>query len=506
MSYLLSVDAGTTASKVGLFNVKGELLASSAREYDLITPSPAQVEIAADTIWEAFVSCVHEILRRGFCPDEIKAIGIAAQGETLIPVDKGAQPLRNAIVWLDNRAQEEAIEIGKEFDSLTFYKTSGQVKPVPTWPASKILWLKKHEPSTFENASKYILVEDYLIHKMTKRFVSEGSLLCSTTYWNIRTRKWWNEMLDFIGITPDQLPEVWESAEPIDTLTGEAAEDLGLAKSTLVCTGALDQAAGAVGVGAIQPGLFSENTGAALAICAPLDELRMDSKRQMPIHYFAKPATYMVHTFTTGGMVLRWFRDRFCQRGGISTVAPTNVDSYDIIDAEAAKVPPCSEGLVMLPHLQGAMAPESNPSAKGVFYGFTLRHTKAHFARAIMEAIACVIRRNIEALHDMRIEIAEIRALGGGAKSSLWKQIEADMTGKSVVTTIAQSEACLGAAILAGKAAGVFNSIDEACARMVRINERFIPNSKNFDTYSGLYRKYTRLYDDLLNLFSEEKT
>jgi sugar (pentulose or hexulose) kinase len=504
MSYFLSVDAGTTASKVALFNSSGELLASSTREYDLITPSPLEVEVGAEVFWHAFASGVHEVLKSGVRPEDIKAIGIAAQGETLIPVDSKAEPVRNAIVWLDSRAQDEAIAISDEFDDGTFYRITGQVKPAPTWPASKILWLRKHEPATFEKASKYILVEDYLIHRMTGKFVSEGSLLCSTTYWDIRSRKWWDEMLDLIGITADQLPEVRESAEPIDTLTTQAAEDLGLARSTLVCTGALDQAAGAVGVGNIRAGLFSENTGAALAICAPLSELKMDPKGQMPIHYFVKPGSYMVHTFTTGGIVLRWFRDRFCQPE-IDSGASRGMDPYDVINIEAAKVPPGSEGVVMLPHLQGAMAPESNPCAKGVFYGFTLRHTKAHFARAIMEAIACTVRRNIEALHDMGMEVDEIRALGGGAKSKLWKQIEADMTGKPVVTATAQSEACLGAAILAGKAAGNFKSLDDACARMVRLKDRFTPNSKNLDTYNGLYRKYTRLYDDLYNLFSEEK-
>ena len=503
MVCFLSVDAGTTASKVALFKQDGELLASSTREYELITPSPLEVEIDAETLWRAFTSGVHDVLESGVRPDDIKAIGISAQGETLIPVDSEAKPLRRAIVWLDSRAQNEADAINAEFDE-TFYKITGQVKPSPTWPASKILWLKRHEPATFEKASKYILVEDYLIHRMTGKFVSEGSLLCSTTYWDIRTRKWWDEMLDFVGITADQLPEVRESAEPIDTLLARPSEDLGLARSTLVCTGALDQAAGAVGVGNVHAGLFSENTGAALAICAPLEELKMDPKRKMPIHYFAKPGTYMVHSFTTGGMVLRWFRDKFCQ-SEMDIATSKGLDPYDVISTDAAKVPPGSEGLVMLPHLQGAMAPESNPHAKGVFYGFTLHHTKAHFVRAIMESTACTVRRNIEALHDMGIEIDEIRALGGGAKSKLWKQIESDLTGKPVVITTSQSEACLGAAILSGKAAGIFKSVDEACEKMIQTKARFTPNINNFGTYDELYRKYTRLYEDLCGLFSEEK-
>ena len=505
MSYILSVDAGTTASKVALFDTDGKLITSSTNEYELSTPSPLEVEVDAATLWNAFKNGVAQVMKCGISPGDIRAIGISAQGETLIPTDVTGKPLRNAIVWLDNRAQEEADILDREFNHGSSYAITGQVKIVPTWPAAKIFWLKRHEAKTFQQTEKYLLVEDYLIHRMTGKYVAEGSLLCSTTYWNIRTRKWWYEMLDFIGITADQLPDIRESAEPVSTLLPETAQELGLSKTTLVATGALDQAAGAVGVGNIRQGLFSENTGAALAICAPLEELKLDPKKAMPIHYFVKPATYMVHTFTTGGMVLRWFRDRFCQPE-IQVGSLMGLDPYDIMGSEVAQIAPGSEGLVMLPHLQGAMAPESNPHAKGVFYGFTLRHTKAHFVRAIMESVGCIVRRNIEAIEEMGMRVREIRALGGGAKSRIWKQIEADLTKKPVVTTHAQAEACLGAAVLAGKAAGLFKSVDDACTKMVQIKEQFKPNETNFEAYDESYGKYVQLYNDLCSLFGKERT
>jgi xylulokinase len=506
MVYILSVDAGTTASKVALFNEDGKPLATSTKEYGLIIPKPLEVEVDAETLWNAFKMSVHEVLKKsGVTADDIEVIGISAQGETLIPIDRDGKPLRRAIVWLDSRAQEEAKILQREFNDGSSYKITGQVKIVPTWPASKIFWLSRHEPRTFSKISKYLLVEDYLIYRMTNRFVAEGSLLCSTVYWNINTKKWWNEMIDFLGITADQLPEIREPGEPVDTLSSKAADDLSLSRDTLVSTGALDQAAGAVGVGNIHPGMFSENTGGALAICAPLKKLIFDPKTRMPIHYFALPDTYMAHTFTTGGIVLRWFRDNFSQPE-INVGSMTNIDPYDLIDREAAQIPPGSEGLVMLPHLQGAMAPEANPKAKGVFYGFTLRHTKSHFARAIMEAIACIVRRNIDTLGDMGITVREIRALGGGARSQLWKQIEADLTKKTVViTSIEKAEACLGAAILAGKASGIFKSVDDACRCMVRIKKRFTPDSETSKVYNELYVKYIQLYDDLCNLFEKEK-
>src|SRR5208283_2960519 len=504
MNYLLSVDVGTTASKISLFDERGELIAISGQEYTLLTPTSLAVEIEPETLWSAFKKGVSEVLSKSKVDkNEIRALGISAQGETLVLVDREGEPLRNAIVWLDNRAQQEAELLSKEFDQQSTYRITGQVSIVPTWPASKILWIKRNEPELFRKTFKYLLVEDYLIYKMTGKFVAEGSLLCSTVYWNINTRKWWSEMLDRLEITPDQLPEIRESGEVVAELTPSVAAELGLSPRTIVSTGALDQAAGATGVGNIRSGTFSENTGAALAICAPLDAPLFDPRGRMPVHYFVKPGSYMAHTFTTGGMVLKWFRDNFCQQE-MQVAAASGVDAYDLLGMEASRVAPGCEGMVMLPHLQGAMAPEANPKAKGVFYGFTLRHTKAHFARAIMEAVACIVRRNMETLRDLGIRVEEIRTLGGGARSAVWKQIEADITQRPVLTMKNEEAACLGAAILAGKAVGMYKSIDEACEKMVSVKKRFEPNPANFEIYEKTYQRYVQLYDDLVGVFAKD--
>jgi xylulokinase len=502
MNHILAVDAGTTASKISLLREDGELAATSTQEYSLITPTALSVEIGIDTLWNAFKRGVYEVLKKSKVnKDEIRAIGISAQGETFVPIDVNQDPLRNAIVWLDNRAQEEADILSKQFDEGgRSFKITGQVKIVPTWPASKILWIKRNEPDIFRKTSKYLLVEDYLILRMTGKCVAEGSLLCSTMYWNINTRKWWNEMLETLEITPDQLPEIRGSGEAVGELIASTASELDLSSKTIVSTGALDQAAGATGVANIKPGMFSENTGAALAICAPLDKPIFDPKGRMPIHYFVKPASYMAHTFTTGGMVLRWFRDNFCSQE-MSVGAAAGMDPYDLLGREAESVAPGSEGLLMLPHLQGAMAPEANPKAKGVFYGFTLRHTRPHFARAIMEAVMFIVRRNMEVLEDIGIHVNEIRSLGGGARSRTWKQMEADITHKPVFTMRNEEAACLGAAILAGKAVGLYSSIEEACEKMVHVKERFEPNPTNFNVYDKAYGDYVKVYNDLCSMF-----
>ena len=314
-----------------------------------------------------------------------------------------------------------------------------------------MLWVKKNEPDLFSKVDKVLLIEDYFIYKMTGKFVAEGSLLTSTTYWDINTKKYWPEMLEFIGLNLDQLPEIRESGEVVANLNDSAAKELDLSTNTQICTGALDQAAGAIGVGNVKEGGFSENIGAALAICVPVSEPTFDPNRNMPLHYFIKKDMYMVHTFTTGGMTLKWFRDVFSQsEKALAELLDT--DAYDLLGREAATIPPGCEGLTMLPHLTGSLAPDVNSKAKGVFYGFTLKHNRAHFVRAIFEAIGYIIRRNIDALANMGIDVTELRSLGGGSKSEVWNQIKADITGKTLITVDCEESACLGAAILAGKA------------------------------------------------------
>lgn len=501
MTYLFSFDSGTTATKTAIYNLEGVPLGTSTIEYELINPTPAKVEIETEKLWKALKRGTKDVLEEsGVDPGEIPALAMSVQGETLIPIDKKGNPLRNGIVWLDNRAEEEAEILQEQFGEKV-YKTTGQCKITPTWPISKIFWIKRNEPEIFEKVHKYLLVEDYMIYRLTGKLVSEGSLLCSTVYWDINSKTWWDEILDYVGISKDQLPEIREPGEEIASIKPEIASELGLSPETTVCTGALDQACGAVGVGNIKPGLFSENTGGALAICAPTEKPVFDPKQRMPCHYFAMPDTYMSHTFTTGGMVLKWFRDKFCKmEKQVEDEAGTS--AYELIDQEAQSVPPGSEGLVMLPHLQGAQAPENNPKAKGVYFGFTLRHSKPHFARAVMEAIACILRRNIEVLEDMGIKPSEVRLLGGGSKSKIWNQIKADIIKRPTITMEAgEDAACLGAAILAGNATGIFDTVEEGCEMMTSMKEKFKPEKENFSVYDKLYRKYLSLYESLLELF-----
>ncbi len=487
MDTILAVDLGTTALKCALHDLQGNVVAKDTEEYQLITPDALSVEMDTETYWRAFNTAIAKVMKvSGIAPADVKALGLSAQGETLIVVDKSGRPLRRAIVWLDNRAQSEADELGELLGHRHAYETTGQVR--------------RHEAQLFDKVGKFLLLEDYFLHRLTGEYVCEGSLVTSTCYWNFRTKEWWPEMLTTLGITTAQLPRYFESGVPVGKLLPKVAEELGLSPQTVACTGALDQACGAIGVGNIRPGIFSENTGAALAICATVSQPTLDPSNRMPCHYHGVPDLYMLHTFTSGGIVLRWFRDEFAQMERAVAQA-SGFDAYDLMGAEAARVPPGSEGLVMLPHLQGAMAPEANPKARGVFFGFTLRHGRSHFTRAIMEAVGFIVRRNIEVIEGLGVPVNEIRALGGGARSRIWKQIEADITRRPVVTTTNEEAATLGAAILAGKAVGLYASIGEAAGQMVQIKERFEPNRENFALYEEAYQTYVQLYNRLCPLF-----
>jgi sugar (pentulose or hexulose) kinase len=235
-----------------------------------------------------------------------------------------------------------------------------------------------------------------------------------------------------------------------------------------------------------------------------VDHPFMDPQRRMPCHYHGMPGTYMAHTFTTGGIVLKWYRDMFCQEE-MRVGALSGIDPYDLLGRQAERVAPGADGLVLLPHLQGAMAPEANPKARGVLYGITLRHTKGHVARAILESIACIVRRNIEVIEGLGIPVKEIRVLGGGARSAVWNQIKADVTGRAVLTMENEEAACLGAAVLAGMGVGVYPSLAQACRKMVKAKSRHLPDASRANVYAGLYENYVGLFDALGGMFAKNE-
>ena len=500
MRHFLTLDAGTTSMKVACIAETGRIAATYTQEYTLATPTTMMAELDADTYWDAARSGIRDVLERAdLASEDIIAVAISSQGETLINVDRRGRPLRRAIVWMDNRSVEEAREVEAHFGLDTVHRTTGQPQVVPTWPATKIAWLKRHEPDVFRSTAKFCMVEDFLLFQLTGQWVGEMSVHSSTLWLDINSGRLWPEMLAFLGVDQGQFPDIKGAGEVVGHILPAVARELGLSDRTLVATGALDQPAGALGAGNVRPGMCTETTGAVLAAVITLDTPVLDPARGLPCHVHGIPGKkyYLMPWGQTAGLVLKWFRDAFCNE-----LVDRDETSYEALAEEASCTPPGCDGLVCLPHLSGAASPEFDPHAKGVFYGVSLKHTRGHFVRAIMESVAFMLEKNLKLLPALGIRVDEIRSLGGGAKSALWNQIKADVTGTPVLTIGSAEAACVGAAMLAAVAVGVYADVEQAAASMVTLKDRYEPSAQTREAYGQAYETYVRLYEALSPLFS----
>lgn len=462
----LGVDYGTTSVKAVLFDEKLTELASATEEYTLNTHGD-RVELEAEKYITFFKNALSAVRAKG----QVDCLAIDTQCETLILADAEGKPVRDAIVWLDNRAVEEAKEIEARFGRQKVYEITGQPEITATWPAAKLLWVQRHEPEVWAKTKKIFLLEDYVLHALTGRFVTEKTLQSSSLYFDIHTGGWWGEMLSFIGVTEDMLPELLDSGAAVGTYDG-----------IKIVTSAMDQVAGAIGAGVTSPGTVSVMTGTTMAIYLPTDQVppyRADSF--VPCHYSFDGGYALLSWSPTAGMALKWFRE-----------ALLSDKSFRELDELAAAVPPGADGLVFLPYLCGSTMPKYNPDARGSFTGLTPEHGAGHFVRSIMESVAFLLKQN---LADLTAEVSEIRVMGGGAKSPLWCGMKADVTGKRLLTLKNKETACLGSAILAGVGAGVFSSVEDAC-RMIGTDREYAPSGAD---YTAAYANFQK-YDTILNV------
>ena len=495
---VLGIDVGTTSVKGVLLNHQGVILASAMKEYALDSGPNDTCEVHPDIYWNITCQVIHDVIFEAkINPESVKGLAFSSQGETLIVVDADGKPIRKAIVWLDNRSTVEAAEIEVQFGNQLIMDRTGQPEVVPTWPATRILWLRKNEPETFRKAHKYLLVEDYLMYRMIGQYHTEHSLVSSTLYFDITKKIWWTEMLEFMGISVNQLPEIHSSGTPVGTLTTEAAWDTGLTANTQCITGAYDHPAGAIGAGSIHSGDVTLTIGGSMAMVVSIEKPVADLALKLPCQCHAVDGLYFLLPYgQTAGMVLKWFRDEFYGTK-IREARKKGMDAYDLMVEKAAKIAPGADGLIMLPHLMGAGSPEFNPEAKGVFAGIKMGMTKAHFTRAILESVACMIHRNILIMKEQGILIRDIHVLGGGSKSRLWIQILADMTGIPIHTLMISDNAATGAALLAGVGTGLFADLDAACLISVKSHTRIEPDPLLKNSYRMVYEKYLKLYQSL---------
>lgn len=441
-------------------------LTSTLEDYTLNTQGD-RVEFPSEKYFTLLTNAINNAKKTA----NIDALAIDTQCETLILTDENGNPVRDAIVWLDNRATDEAEIIEKQFGRKKVYEVTGQPEITATCPAAKLLWVKKNEPEVWAKTKKIFLLEDYLLYKLTGRFVTEKTLQSSSLYFDVKNGSWWDEILEFIGVDKDMLPELLDSG----VLVGEY-------DGIKIVTSAMDQVAGAIGAGVIKEGIISEMTGTTMAIFMPTEKMpEYDENSFVPCHYNFDGGYALLSWSATAGMALKWF-----QKGFLAD------KSFRELDEMAEKIAVGSDGVTFLPYLCGSTMPKYNPDARGSFTGLTPEHTPAHFARAIMESVACMLKSNLDYLG---VPVEEIRIMGGGAKSPLWCSMKTDLTGKKLVTLKNKETACLGSAILAGVGAGAFVSVEEAC-KNIATDKVYLPTG---ECYSAVYENFKK-YDDILNV------
>ncbi len=487
--YIISLDLGTTNVKVALYNSKLEEINVTSLKVTYSNKGDF-VEFDPENYWDLCRESIKKSIKNSAIdPKTIASISITGQAESLILLDTNYRPLRMAISWLDERSKEECEILSSRFQREDGYKITGLPEMITTVPITKILWIKRNEPEIFDRAHKFLLIKDFIIFKLTHSFISEYSTYSFSYYFDIVKKKYWEEILDFVNVKKEQLPELLEPGETAARVSTEIADEFNFARNTEVNTGALDHFAGMIGVGNIKEGILSETTGTVLAL-AMLTKVPYINEYSQPCHCSALKNRYvLLPVCESGGISLEWFRDNFYG----------NMD-YDLLNKEIEKFPGSENDLIFLPYITGANAPEFNSNARGVFYGIRSKHKKADFARSVMEGITFLLRKNVEYLERMGMSVENIISLGGGSKSALWNQMKADITGKDIIIPANKEATSFGAAILSAVKSGFYKSIEEAVDKLIAVKETYRPKEGKF--YDKNYNTFIYLYDSLTPVFN----
>lgn len=488
---IAALDVGTSSVKVCLFTPGMEMLSRSVQEYELHTWEN-RVEADGECYLRAIRDGMKQALQeaKGY---RVAAIGVTTQGETFAPVDESGKLLRPFIVWLDGRAEEQAEKLRNAISEREFYRTTGLPEISGALPLAKLMWLREEEPEIYEKTHKFLLVEDFLLHRLTGNFVSEKSLQTSTGWFDLGADGLWEKGLAAADIDPAKLPEILECGCLAGKLTEDAAALLGLEPGIPVVTGAMDQTAAALAGGCTEPGTVTETTGSALVMAACTDAPSFAEGHHVTIYRHAMPGKYIYLPIgNTGGLTLRWFRDQFCAD------LPGGEAGYDGINAMVNGVPAGCEGLVFLPFLSGSVDPDNCPDATACFFGARLSTTRAHFARSVMESIAFLLRDFLEMLENLGCPAREITSLGGGSRSDIWMQIKADACGRKFLVPACSEATAMGAALLAlwGAGLGALGVVPG-----MELARSYEPNPEHRDSYEKAYGLYKKLYSAVKPLY-----
>jgi len=498
---LLGVDIGTSGTKTLLLDEGGAVLATASWEYPLSTPRPGWAEQDPAHWWEAAQATIREVLRKAGVPGEaVRAVGLSGQMHGSVFLDAAGEVIRPALLWCDQRTAAQCEWITRTVGAERVVELTAN--PVLTgFTAPKVIWLRDHEPEAYARVRQVLLPKDYVRYRLTGAFATEVSDASGTAMFHVRERRWATELLEAIGVPAAWLPECFESPVPSTALSAAGAAATGLRAGTPVVGGGGDQAAGAVGAGIVESGIVSSTVGTSGVVFAFSDTPDVDPGLRVHTFCHAVPGKWhQMGVMLSAGGSLRWYRDTLAAPE-IAVARERGVDPYEVITAGAAAAPAGCEGLLFLPYLTGERTPHPDPHARGVFFGLTLRHDRRHLARAVLEGVAYGLRDSFEILAGLGVPIREVRAGGGGARSALWRQIQADVTGREHVTINIDEGPALGVALLAGVGAGVWDSVAAACRAVIRVADR-CPPGPDRGAYGRYYPIYRSLYGSLKDQFA----
>jgi xylulokinase len=494
--YLLGIDVGTTGSKALLIDADGAIRASATTEYPMYTPQPLWAEQNPDDWWAATVTSIQQVLEKGDVePDQVAGVGLTGQMHGLVLLDAQGKVLRPCIMWNDQRTAAQCAAITQEVGPENVLRLTGN--PIlPGFTAPKIAWVREHEPEVYDHVAKVLLPKDYVRYCLTGGFFSEVSGASGTSLFDVGQRRWSGEMLKALDLPRDWLPEVTESPVVSAQISTRAAQETGLLEGTPVVGGGGDQAAQAVGTGIVTEGLVSATLGTSGVVFAASDSYRVEPEGKLHAFCHAVPGMWhLMGVMLSAAGSFRWYRDTL---GDLerAQAEESGRDAYDLLTEAAAEVPPGCEGLLFLPYLTGERTPYPDPNARGVFFGLTLRHSKAHLTRAVLEGVTYGLRDSLELMRALGLSIEQVRASGGGARSPLWRQMLADIFDTHIVTVKVAEGAAYGAALLAGVGAGVYENVAKACDTAVQLTGRTVPGSA-VSVYADFYPRYQALYPAL---------
>jgi xylulokinase len=498
MAYLLGIDISTTGNKALLISGKaadaGQVIGVAVVENPISTPKPLWSEQDPADWWSGIQTAIRQVLSEtGVNPESVIGVGLTGQMHGLVLLDAGGEVLRPSILWNDQRTGPQCDWMTETIGLESLLAWTGS--PALTgFTAPKVLWVREHEPGVYARAAHILLPKDYVRWKLTGVYATDLAGASGMSLLDLKERTWSAGMLQALDIPAEWLPPTHEGPAVTGTISAAAAQATGLKAGTPVIGGGGDQAAGAVGVGAVQPGVVGLVLGTSGVVFAPTGAPLFEPEGRLQAHCHAVPGRWhLMGVMLSAAGSLRWYRD---------TLAPGT--DYDDLLAPAASVRAGSEGLLFLPYLTGERAPYPDPNARGAFIGLTVRHDQAHMTRAVLEGVAFGLRDSFELIRGAGLgQINQVRVSGGGARSALWRQILADVLDTELVTVNTTEGAAYGAALLAGVGAGVWADVDQACQTTIQIVDRVVPQTDQVAQYSALYPLYRALYPILKSTFDD---